>query len=88
MKYLFLSLLLLTVPAQAEDNATFLSTQTCLELIRSFWTTYEANGVEPVDLFDKFTAQCKPTKELDALILSDKYINDTTERLKQKGIFD
>ena len=88
MKYLLLSLLLLAVPVQAEDNATPLETQACLELIRSYWTSYEAKGVEPAHLFDKFTAQCKSTKELDALILSDKYINDTTERLKEKGIFN
>lgn len=88
MKYLLLSLLLLAAPAQAKDNATFLSTQACLELIKSYWTSYEAKGVEPAHLFDKFTAQCKSTKELDALILSDKHINDTTERLKAKGIFD
>ncbi|MDH5388715.1 MAG: hypothetical protein OEY06_09715 [Gammaproteobacteria bacterium] len=81
MKYLPLLLLLLVVPAQAEDNAPPLDTPACLELIRNYWISYEANGVEPVHLFDQFSAQCKSTKELDALILSDKEINDITDRL-------
>lgn len=77
--------LLLALPVQAEDNAT-LSTQACLQLIRDYWTGYEASGVEPVQIFEKFDAQCKSTKKLDDLILNDKYINDITARLAEKGI--
>jgi hypothetical protein len=86
MKYLPLSLLLLTVPVQAADNATHLSTQACLQLIRDYWTEYETRGVEPADIFDKFDAQCESTKELDNLMLNDAYINDITARLTEKGV--
>lgn len=85
MKYLPLVLLLLAVPVQAADNET-LSTQACLQLIKDYWTGYEASGVEPAQIFDKFDAQCESTKELDTLILNDKYINDITARLVEKGI--
>lgn len=77
--------LLLALPVQAADNTT-LSTQACLQLIRDYWTGYEASGVEPVQIFEKFDAQCKSTKKLDDLILNDKYINDITARLAEKGI--
>jgi len=85
MKYLPLSLLLLAVPVQAADNVT-LSTQACLQLIRDYWTEYETSGAEPAHLFEKFDAQCESTKELDKLMLNDKYINDITARLAEKGI--
>ncbi len=85
MKYLPIALLLLALPVQAADNAT-LSTQACLQLIRDYWTGFEASGVEPAQIFEKFDAQCKSTKELDDLILNDKVINDTTARLAEKGI--
>lgn len=85
MKYLPMVFLLLALPVQAADNAT-LSTQACLQLIRNYWTGYEASGVEPVQIFEKFDAQCKSTKNLDDLILNDKYINDITARLAEKGI--
>jgi hypothetical protein len=86
MKYLALSLLLLTVPAQAANNATHLGTQACLQLIRDYWTEYETSGVEPAQIFDKFDAQCEGTKELDNLMLNDKNINDSIARLTAKGI--
>ena len=85
MKYLPMSLLLLAVPVQAADNAT-LSTQACLQLIRDYWTEYETSRVEPAHLFDKFGAECESTKELDDLMINDKYINDITARLEAKGI--
>jgi hypothetical protein len=86
MKYLLMSVLLLASSVQAADNATHLSTQACLQLIRDYWTEYETSGVEPVHLFDKFDAQCESTKQLDNLMLNDKYINDITARLVEKGI--
>lgn len=86
MKYLPMALLLLSVPVQAADNATYLSTQACLQLIRDYWTGYETSGVEPAHIFDKFDAQCKSTKELDNLMLNDKYINDIIARLTEKGV--
>lgn len=85
MKYLPLALLLLAAPVQAADKAT-LSTQACLQLIKNYWTGYEASGVEPAQIFEKFDAQCESTKELDNLILNDKDINATTARLVEKGI--
>ncbi len=85
MKYLPMAFLLLALPVQAADNAT-LSTQACLQLIRDYWTGFEASGAEPAQIFEKFDAQCKSTKELDDLILNDKYINDITARLAEKGI--
>ena len=86
MKYLLISLLLLVAPVQAADNAKFLSTQACLDLIKEYWTTFEAKGVEPAHLYDKFAGQCEPTKELDALMLNDEYINTVTARLAEKGL--
>ena len=86
MKYLLLSVLLLASPVQAADNATHLSTQACLQLIRDYWTEYEVSGVEPAQIFEKFDAQCEGTKELDNLMLNDKTINDTIARLTKKGI--
>ena len=88
MKYLLISLLLLVAPVQAADNAKFLSTQACLELIKEYWTTLEATGIEPEALYDKFAVQCEPTKELDALMLNDEYINAITARLAEKGLLD
>lgn len=85
MKYLPIALLLLAAPVQAADNDT-LSTQACLQLIKDYWTDYEASGVEPAHIFDKFDAQCESTKELDNLMLNDKDINDITARLAEKGI--
>ena len=85
MKYLPIALLLLAVPVQAADNTT-LSTKACLQLIKDYWTGYEASGVEPAEIFDKFDAQCESTKELDKLILNNKDINDITARLVEKGI--
>jgi len=82
MKYLPLSVLLLTTPVQAAD----MSTQACLELIRDYWKTYEADGAEPASLYDKFASQCEVSKELDSLMLSDSDINDTIKRLTEKGI--
>jgi len=87
MKYIPLSLLLLAAPVQAADNATRLSTQDCLQLIRDYWTEYETSGAEPAHLFEKFDAQCESTKELDNLMLNDEYINAITTRLTEKGIF-
>jgi len=87
MKYLPLSLLLLTAPVQAADNVTRLSTQDCLQLIRDYWTEYETSGAEPAHLFEKFDAQCESTKELDNLMLNDEYINAITTRLTEKGVF-
>lgn len=86
MKYLAMSVLLLAFPAQAADNATRLSTQDCLQLIRDYWTEYETSGAEPAHLFDKFDAQCEATKELDNLMLNDEYINAVTARLVKKGV--
>jgi len=86
MKYLLLSLLLLTVPVQAADNATRLSTQACLQVIRDYWTEYENRGAEPAEIFDKFDAQCESTKELDNLMMNDAYINDIIARLTEKGV--
>ena len=86
MKYLPLSFLLLAVPVQAADNTTYLSSQACLQLIRDYWTEYETSSVEPAHIFKKFDAQCEGTKELDDLMLNDKYINDITARLVEKGI--
>lgn len=88
MKYLLISLLLLVAPVQAADNAKSLSTQACLELIKEYWTTFEANAVEPVHLYDRFASQCEPTKELDALMLNDESINAITTRLAEKGLLD
>ena len=85
MKYLPLALLLLAAPVQAADNAT-LSTQACLQLIKDYWTGFEASGVEPAQIFEKFDAQCEGTKELDNLMLNDKDINNITARLVEKGI--
>ena len=84
MKYLPLSLLLLAFPAQAE----FMSTQDCLQLIRDYWTEFETSGVEPAHLYDKFATQCESTKELDALMLNDDYINTFTARLAEKGLLN
>lgn len=86
MKYLPMALLLLAVPVQAADNAKYLSTQACLQLIRDYWTEYETSRVEPAHLFDKFGAECESSKELDDLMINDKYINDITARLEEKGI--
>ena len=86
MKYLAMSALLLTVPVQAADNVTRLSTQGCLQLIRDYWTEYETRGTEPVDIFEKFDAQCEGTKELDSLMLNDVYINAVIARLTEKGV--
>lgn len=86
MKYLPLSLLLLTVPVQAADNAAHLGTQACLQLIRDYWAEYETSGAEPAQIFARFDAQCESTKELDNLMLNDKTINDTIARLTAKGI--
>jgi hypothetical protein len=88
MRYLPLSLLLLAVPAQAEDTQEPLSSQACLELIRGYWSAYEINGVEPADLFDRFVTRCEPTPELDKLILTDKHINEIADRLKEQGVID
>jgi len=88
MKYLLISLLILAAPVQAAENATFLSTQACLELIKEYWTTFEAKEVEPVHLYDQFANQCQTTKELDALMLNDEYINAVTTRLAEKGLLD
>lgn len=85
MKYLPLALLLLAAPVHAEDN-TKLSTKACLQLIKDYWTDYEASGVEPAHVFEKFDARCESTKELDNLILNNKEINDITARLAEKGI--
>lgn len=86
MKYLTLSLLLLAAPVQAADNVTRLSTQACLQLIRDYWTEYETSGAEPVQIFEKFDAQCESTKELDNLMLNDEYCNAAIARLTDKGI--
>ena len=86
MKYLPMSVLLLTFPVQAAETATRLDTQACLQLIRDYWTEYETSGVEPARIFEKFDAQCESTKELDNLMLNDKKINDTIARLTDKGI--
>ena len=86
MKYLLMSVLLLTAPVQAADNAAFLSTQACLQLIRDYWTEFETSSVEPAHLFDKFGAQCESTKELDNLMINDEYINAITARLAEKGV--
>ena len=86
MKYLALSVLLLTAPVQAADNTTRLSTQACLQLIKDYWTEFETSGAEPAHLFDKFDAQCDSTKELDNLMLNDDYINSIIARLTAKGI--
>ena len=86
MKYLLMSVLLLAAPVQAADNATSLDTQACLQLIRDYWTEFEKSGVEPGHLYDKFASQCESTKELDALMLNDEYINTTTARLAEKGL--
>lgn len=88
MKYLLLSVLLLAAPAQAANNVATLSTQECLQLIRDYWTEYEASGVEPGQLFDKFGAHCDSTKELDNLMLNDKQINDIIARLTEKGVLN
>ena len=88
MKYLLISLLLLVAPVQAADNAKFLSTQACLEIIKEYWTTFEVKGVEPEHLYDKFDSQCESTKKLDALMLNDEYINAITTRLAEKGLLD
>lgn len=85
MKYLPMALLLLAVPVQAADK-TSLGSQACLQLIKDYWTGYEATGVEPAQIFEKFDAQCESTKELDNLILNNKEINDITARLAEKGI--
>ena len=82
MKYLYLSLLLAALPAQAQA----MKPQACLQLIRDYWTDYEKTGSEPAHLFDKFIAECEATKELDAMILNDDYINTVTARLMAKGV--
>ncbi|MDH5611852.1 MAG: hypothetical protein OEY66_05290 [Gammaproteobacteria bacterium] len=87
MRYILISLLLLSAPVQAAEN-TKLNTQACLALIKDYWTTFETNGAEPVHLYDKFASQCEPTKELDALMLNDEYINAVTARLAEKGLLD
>ena len=81
-----MSVMLLAFPVQAAENATPLSTQACLQLIRDYWTEYETSGVEPATIFEKFDARCEGTKELDDLMLNDKSINDTIARLTEKGI--
>ena len=86
MKYLPILILLLAAPVQAADNVKSLSTQACLQLIRDYWTEFENSGAEPAHLFEKFDAQCESTKELDNLMLNDKYINDITARLVAKGV--
>lgn len=86
MKYLPILILLLAAPVQAADNVKSLSTQACLQLIRDYWTEFEKSGAEPAHLFEKFDAQCESTKELDNLMLNDKYINDITARLVAKGV--
>jgi hypothetical protein len=88
MKYLALSVLLLTFPVQAAENAKRLSTQACLQLIRDYWTEYETSGAEPAHIFDKFDAQCDSTKELDNLMLNDEYINTIIARLTDKGVLN
>ena len=88
MKYLLISLLLLAAPVQAAENASPLSTQACLELIKEYWTTFEKNGNEPTHLYDKFTRQCQATTELDELMLNDEYINTVTTRLADKGLLN
>ncbi|MDH5711597.1 MAG: hypothetical protein OEZ15_08045 [Gammaproteobacteria bacterium] len=88
MKYLLISLLILVTPVQAAENATFLSTQACLELIKEYWTTFEANGAEPTNLYDRFANQCQATSELDALMLNDEYITAVTTRLAEKGLLN
>ena len=86
MKYLPILILLLAAPVQAADNVKSLSTQACLQLIRDYWTEFENSGAEPAHLFEKFDAQCESTRELDNLMLNDKYINDITARLVAKGV--
>ena len=86
MKYLALSVLLLAFPAQAANNVATLNTQECLQLIKDYWTEFEASGKEPVALFDKFGAQCESTKELDKLMLNDDYINGIIAKLAAKGV--
>ncbi|MBT8120570.1 MAG: hypothetical protein KJN89_12735 [Gammaproteobacteria bacterium] len=86
MKYLAMSALLLTLPAQAADNAARLDTQSCLQLIRDYWTEYETSGVEPAHVFEKFDAQCEGTTELDNLMLNDEYINAVIARLTESGV--
>ena len=86
MKYLVMSVLLLTFPAQAADNVTSLSTQACLQLIRDYWTEYETSSKEPAHIFEKFDAQCESTKELDNLMLNDEYINAAIARLTESGV--
>jgi hypothetical protein len=88
MKYLALSVLLLTSPVQAADTVTSLSTQACLQLIRDYWTEYERSGAEPAHIYKKFDAQCEGSKELDKLMLNDEYSNAIIARLTQKGVFD
>jgi len=82
MKYLIISFLLAVLPAQAQA----MGTQDCLQLIRDYWTEYEKTSVDPVKIFDKFVAECKASKELDAMILKDEHINTITARMTKKGI--
>ena len=84
MKYLLVLLVLLAAPAQAG----VMSTQACLQLIRDYWTEFETSGVEPAHLYDKFASECEATKELDALMLNDEYINSVTARLAEKGLLN
>lgn len=86
MKYLPILILLLSAPVQAANNVKYLSTGECLQLIRDYWTEFEAKRVEPTQLFDKFGTECESTKELDNLMINDKYINDIIARLEKKGL--
>jgi len=86
MKYLPILILLLSAPVQAANNVKYLSTDECLQLIRDYWTEFEAKRVEPTHLFDKFGTECESTKELDNLMINDKYINDIIARLEKKGL--
>ena len=77
-----MSLLLAALPAQAQA----MGPQDCLQLIKNYWTEYEKTSVEPMQLFDKFAAECDASKELDAMILNDEHINTVTARMTKKGI--
>jgi len=79
-KILPLSLLLLSLPAQAE-----FSPEACLELSRGYWIAYEATGSKNDYLVTRYEQNCTDDKA-DELIFSDDHIQDIIKRLQLTGV--